>query len=297
MAMRRRALLVALAFIAGGGLARAQSPSQIRECEHAPSTALGGDLLYSLYLPPGYGTDERRYPTLYLLHGKDGNHLEWLHDGHLRATLDAMIAAGRIGPMIVVMPDGGGNSWYVDSRALGGDGDYATAIAVDLVAAIDGRLMTRAEPRFRAIGGVSMGGYGALHLAFAAPFRYVAAASFAGAFWAGLRPDAAPAAPVERIFNGAFGRPFDPRRFNALSPLAQIETVAAAPDPPAIFLGVGDRDDFKLYHDSFIAFERMRAAGLDVAMRMTGGGHNWTTWGAELPDALTFIDARFKRAR
>jgi enterochelin esterase family protein len=293
--MRRGLAAIAFAaLLAWVGAAGAEAPSQVREVEHAPSPALGRDLVYALYLPPGYGAEDQRYPALYLLHGKDGNHLEWLHEGHLRATLDGMIAAGTVAPMIVVMPDGGGDSWYVDSKALGGDGDYETAIAVDLVAHVDSTLRTKPERRFRAIGGLSMGGYGALRLAFVTPFRYQAAASFSGALWSGVTADSKVGDHVDRIFNGAFGRPFDPRRFVAENPLTLIASVARAKDPPAVFLTVGDNDRYKLYHDSFLAFERMRGAGLDVSMRMTGGDHEWSTWAEELPAALAFFDRAFK---
>ncbi len=288
VAFAAAALLLAVA-------ATARAQSRVIESAHAPSAALGRDLVYSAYLPPGYGADGRRYPTLYLLHGKDGNHGEWLHDGHLRETLDRMIAAGTVAPMIVIMPDGGGDSWYVDSKALGGDGNYGTAIGADLVAYVDKTYRTEPERRFRAIAGLSMGGFGALRLAFITPFRYCAAASFSGALWAGMTDTSAPGDRVGRIFNGAFGRPFDPRRFVAENPLSMIKTVAAAKDPPAVFLTVGDQDRYKLYDDTFIAFKRMRDAGMNVSMRMTRGDHEWSTWAEELPAALRFFDREFKR--
>ncbi|HUZ73270.1 MAG TPA: alpha/beta hydrolase family protein [Stellaceae bacterium] len=291
--MRGFVALATAALLLATAAARAQS--RVIETAHAPSPALGHDLAYSVYLPPGYDTQERRYPSLYLLHGKDGNHREWLHDGHLRDTLDRMIAAGTVGPMIVIMPDGGGDSWYVDSKALGGDGDYGTAIGVDLVAHVDKSYRTEATRRFRAIGGLSMGGFGALRLAFLTPFRFCAAASFSGALWAGMTEASAHGDKITRIFDGAFGRPFDLRRFVAENPLSMIATVAAANDAPAVFLTVGDHDRYKLYDDTFIAFKRMRDAGMDVSMRMTSGDHQWSTWAEELPAALRFFDRAFKR--
>jgi S-formylglutathione hydrolase FrmB len=294
--MRLSARLVILAGILLAAPVGAQSPSQIREFEHAPSPALAGDLLYSLYLPPGYDEGNRRYPVLYLLHGKDGNHLEWLHDGHVRETLDGLIAAGRVAPMIVVMPDGGGSSWYVDSKDVGGVGDYASAIGRDLVAAIDGSLRSRAEPQSRAIGGLSMGGFGALRLALAQPFRYAAAASFSGALWSQITADSTPPPWINRVFSGSFGDPFQAARFAAQSPMGMIDGAAAAKGAPVIFLSVGDDDRYKLYDDTYAAFTKMRAAGLSVEMRMTGGDHEWTTWAEELPDALLFFDQAFKRS-
>ena len=288
------ALLYAFCTLPAEAQQSATPSSTVREFEHLASPALGGDLLYSLYLPPGYGTDERRYPVLYLLHGAEGNHLEWLHTGYVRETLDAMIADGRVAPMIVVMPDGGGNSWYVDSKDVGGPGNYESAISVDLVAHIDATLRTKAEPRFRAVGGLSMGGFGALRFAFQQPFRYVAAASFSGAFWARVKPDTVLGDWAQRIFQGAFGRPFDTARFLAQSPLTMVDGLKDAPHPPAVFLTVGDRDRYKLYNDTFELFHHMRELGLPVEMRMTGGDHEWETWAAELPDALLFFDREFK---
>src|SRR5581483_6939692 len=209
----------------------APAASEVKQFEHAWSPALGAELLYSLYLPPGYAASGLRYPTLYLLHGKDGNHLEWLHTGYLRETLDALTAEGKVGPMIVVMPDAA-NSWYVDSKAVGGPGDYATALSVDLVEAIDHAYRTRAEPRFRGIGGLSMGGFGALRLAFQQPFRYAAAAGFSPALWAHLTPESDVGAErANRVFDGSFGRPFEVRRFLAASPLGMLEGLAAAKSP------------------------------------------------------------------
>lgn len=298
--LARFAILIAAALAVSVPPAGAQQSdpapaSQVREFEHLESAAPGHDLLYSLYLPPGYGSGERRFPTLYLLHGKDGNPLEWLHTGHLRETLDGLIRDGRVEPMIVVMPDGGGDSWYVDSKAIGGPGDYATAIGVDLLGEIDRTLRTKPTPRFRGIGGISMGGFGALRLAFAEPFRYGAAASFSGAFWAKLKPDSDPSEGINRIFNGSFGRPFNVRRFLAASPLSMIDRLAAAKDPPPVFLAVGDHDRFKLYIDTFELFRRMREADLAVDLRITGGDHEWDTWAAELPGALLFFDHQFRR--
>ncbi|MBV8650247.1 MAG: prolyl oligopeptidase family serine peptidase [Alphaproteobacteria bacterium] len=268
--------------------------SEVREFEHLDSRALGGDLVYSLYLPPGYGQGDRRYPVLYLLHGAEGNHLEWLHTGYVRETLDKMIAEGSVAPMIVVMPDGGGNSWYVDSKDVGGPGNYATAISFDLVQHIDATLRTKAEPRYRAVGGLSMGGFGALRFAFQQPFRYVAAASFSGAFWARVTPDTVLGDWAQRIFEGSFGRPFDAARFLAQSPMTMVDQLKDVSHPPVVYLTVGDQDRYKLYNDTFELFHHMRELGLPVEMRMTAGDHEWETWAAELPDALLFIDRAFK---
>ena len=140
-----------------------------------------------------------------------------------------------------------------------------------------------------------MGGIGALRFAFRQPFRFAAAASFSGAFWARLTPESTLGDFAEHIFKGSFGRPFDAKRFLEGSPFTLVEGLGGVKDPPPVFLAVGDADRYKLYDDSFRLFRRMRELGLPVEMRMTAGDHDWDTWAAELPEALRFFDRVFKR--
>ncbi|MDZ7776092.1 MAG: alpha/beta hydrolase-fold protein [Bacteroidales bacterium] len=81
--------------------------------------------------------------------------------------------------MIVVMPDAG-NSWYVDSDPAISWGHYESAIVEDLTAHVRDKYRTADQKMF--IAGLSMGGYGALHLAFKYPQHFRAAATLSGAF-------------------------------------------------------------------------------------------------------------------
>lgn len=141
-----------------------------------PSPALGRDLAYNIYLPSGHAESGLRYPTVYLLHGYGGGYHEWREGGRIEETLDRLIETGEIAPLIAVMPEAG-KSWYVDSARFGGPGDYESAILADLIPAIDRLYPTRAEGRHRAIAGLSMGGHGALRLAFLYPETFSAVAA------------------------------------------------------------------------------------------------------------------------
>src|SRR3954447_19053916 len=59
-----------------------------------------------VYTPPDYGTGNKRYPVLYLLHGGGGDEDAWLTMGRANIILDNLIAAGKTKPVIVVMPNG-----------------------------------------------------------------------------------------------------------------------------------------------------------------------------------------------
>jgi enterochelin esterase-like enzyme len=130
------------------------------------SPIIGESFVYRVYLPPDYlRSPQRRYPVLYMLHGNGGNYTEWT-DSFLPEQLDRMIVAGEIQPMIVVMPDDGESTYFANWDNGPRWGDYITQ---DVVSTIDERYRTLPSPASRAIGGLSMGGLGALNLTFQHP--------------------------------------------------------------------------------------------------------------------------------
>jgi S-formylglutathione hydrolase FrmB len=171
--------LAAFLFLLPAPLA-AQSAGRIVE-DTIPAPSLAGNLLGDsdrqpafVYLPPGYDDEpNRRYPVLYLLHGVLDSPEVWVepvYDGMtIQATMDSLIAAGEIGPSIVVMPNGRnayGGSYYANSPVTGGWADY---IARDVVAHVDAVYRTIAVRESRAILGHSMGGLGAIRLSMDYP--------------------------------------------------------------------------------------------------------------------------------
>ncbi len=129
--------------------------------------------------PDNYSFFEAPYPVLYLLHGWSGNFSGWLGDApQLRQHADTY-------QMIVVCPDGGYDSWYLDSP-VDSAVRYETHITQEVVPYIDYYYHTRRDPGGRAIAGLSMGGHGALYLAIRHPELFGAAGSMAGGL--DLRP-------------------------------------------------------------------------------------------------------------
>jgi S-formylglutathione hydrolase FrmB len=145
-----------------------------------PAAALDGNRLgdppevrVAVYVPPSYATaPQRRYPTLYLLHGFMGDvdaFLTGYQGMQLGPTLDDHIARAAIGEMIVVVPSGRNaydGSFYVNSATTGQWEDF---FARDLVAWVDGHYRTVGAAGSRGIAGHSMGGYGAITLAMKHP--------------------------------------------------------------------------------------------------------------------------------
>jgi enterochelin esterase-like enzyme len=119
-----------------------------------------------IWTPPGYETSGMTYPTLYLLHGAGSPSVfgvdEWLGYA-LTEDLDRLIDCGFIEPMIVVLPFGEQGYWV--NHADGGPqwSDYVTD---EIVAFVDREFRTDNRRERRAIGGLSMGGHGALQIAY-----------------------------------------------------------------------------------------------------------------------------------
>jgi S-formylglutathione hydrolase FrmB len=158
----------------------AAQPAGTVVLDTVPAPSLAGNLLGDanrqeayVYLPPGYDASTARYPVLYLLHGVLDSPEVWVepvYDGMtIQATMDSLIAAGEIGPAIVVMPNGRnayGGSYYANSPV---SGNWADFIARDLISHVDSTYRTIPARESRAILGHSMGGLGAIRLSMDYP--------------------------------------------------------------------------------------------------------------------------------
>ena len=129
------------------------------------SPELDRDMPYLAYLPPDYGTAGRRYPVLYMLHGLGGHRDELVAMGLVDAA-DRAMRNGDVAPMIVIMPQGDLSYWV--NHAYDGPrwGEY---LVHDVVPHIDATYRTLRSPAARAVGGISMGAWGALSNAFTHP--------------------------------------------------------------------------------------------------------------------------------
>jgi putative tributyrin esterase len=276
-----RGLAVTLAWALSGLRALAQSPPPPPPAPDLPSLAtrtfnsasLGKDRAYTVLLPVGYDPGgPRRYPVLYLLHGKSGDHTDWSKRAPLRE------AVGQA-PLIVVMPDGD-DGWYVDWAD--GAHRYEAQIVRDLVPHVDGAYRTLAAREGRAVAGLSMGGYGAVKIALAHPELFVSAASVSGA----LRFPREGWDDGPKVFGT--GPPSDRLRVqNDVLELAfALQRTRPGWSGPALYLDCGTDD--LLYDSNARVRSFLREIGVPYAYHEEPGGHSWEYWSARLPDLLRF---------
>lgn len=281
------------------------------------SPALGVTKHFMVYLPPSYARlPNRRYPVAYYLHGLGGHETDWLAQGGIDVVADSLIAAG-MPEAIVVMPDGD-DGWYstwanppeyqicVDSllreapertcvRRFGYD-DY---IARDLVSYVDARYRTRADRAHRGIGGLSMGGFGALKLALAYPDVFAAAASHSGVLSMLLVSPAGQLPPryastVDPMLRGFFQRigpqlyGLDLVTWQANDPAMLAARLRTAGRPmPALFFDCGVADAL-LSQNQAMDFELTRL-GIAHTYREHPGAHTWRYWNEHVRESLPWM--------
>jgi len=150
---------------------------------------------YLVYLPPSYERDTaRRYPSIYWLHGGFGNAREgaWAVE-----HLNEGIRSGAVPEAILVLPQALPVGWYVNSKD--GKRPVEDVLIRDLVPHIDATYRTLARRESRGIEGMSMGGYGALHLGMKYPALFGAISSVAPSILPDLKDE-----PAERTFDTFF---------------------------------------------------------------------------------------------
>ena len=124
-------------------------------------------------IKPTNSNKDENYPVVFLLHGYGGNYAQWSRiSPQLAKTADDL-------KLIFVCPDGGKGSWYFDSP-IDSTIRYESYITKELIPYIDANFKTKAEPKYRAGTGLSMGGHGALYLAIRHKELFGAAGSTSG---------------------------------------------------------------------------------------------------------------------
>lgn len=287
--IRKGAAAAALVMIVGE-VSGAQSGGLVQRHLTIPTTALNHPIKFDVYLPAAAPPPGKRWPVLYLLHGGGPGEADWLDAGGLAETMDRGIATGRIPPMIVVTPFAG-DSWYVDNPDPGGAGLMSTALTRDLVRAVDAQYPTAACRQGRAVAGLSTGGYGALLFAFNHPRQYRAAISLSGSISPPITAQMKTRLKrANRLYDGAFGVPFNPRRFNALNLFPRAARLGAAGAPkPAVYLDAGDQDPGGIVQGTTELHLALLRRKVDSTLRIVDGRHTWALWRRELGPALEWL--------
>ena len=255
--------------------------------ETIASKVLGRDYKVALYLPDGYKDSSQRYPMLLLLHGASGNERDWVDKGSVLFTMDAMVKRRLIHPMVVVMP-GDGSNWWVD----GAHARSETALMTEVLPAIEAKYRVATERANRLVGGLSMGGYGALNLSLKYPERFAAAAIMSPAIYDPLPPETSASRRTPQFVRDG---KFDPELWKSLNYPAHLEHYMKSGTVVPMWIVSGDHDFLGIAVMStnlyWRLFQHQKNA---VELRIVDGDHEWMVWRDGLGDALQYMNRYIK---
>lgn len=242
---------------------------------------------YMIYLPEDYTSSQKTYPVIYLLHGSFGSHRDWMRKGRLRRTVDRMIRDGQIPPVVIVTP--GSQSWWID----GHNEQAASAFLEELVPHIEDHYRVVPEREWRAVAGLSAGGYGAINFMMTHPEKFVAAAAFSPAIYDPLPPSNSTAWRHPAFINEGV---FDRKLWAEAGYPAHIDAYLAGDEVVPLYLTAGDRDPLKASDHARVLENRLEPHQPGLVERdVLPGGHTWGVWRSSLPKGLRFL-FRYLRA-
>jgi enterochelin esterase-like enzyme len=236
------------------------------------SSSLGKDMKFNVYLPPDYVATEK-YPVLYLCHGYGGNEDSLIPDFDIDKTADELIQEEKINPLIIVTPQID-NSYGFNSES---EGKYSDYIVQDLIRYVDDHFSTMATKEDRYIGGISMGGWVALHNAFLHPELFGKVGGHSPAVWMDYWADTGGLKswiyPTDEI-----RKQRDPYLLADTADLSGI----------SVYLDSGDQDYYKFYQGAEALDAKLQSRNVDSEFHLSPGGHDDAYWSKHVREYLLF---------
>ena len=196
----------------------------------------------------------------------------------------------ELGEFIIVTPAAGA-SFYLNSRD--GQYRYEDFLLQEFLPLIEGRYRIRATRASRGIAGISMGGYGALRLAFRRPDLFGAVATHSAALVAQLPAvnTGSNARGVLGLFANIFGSPVDRAFWDRNNPLALARTANLA--GLKIYFDCGSQDDYGFDSGAQALHNLLVSRHIAHEFHLYPGSHNWAYFAEHLPASLLFESQSF----
>lgn len=226
------------------------------------SEAVGTELGVSV-VTPAHAAPEGERSLLVFLHGRSGSEGTFTGDD---AFFAALAKLGGQAP-VVAFPDGGEHSYWHD-RA---EGDWGRYVMDEAIPTVIRRFRVDADRI--AIGGISMGGFGAYDLALRNPGRFCAVGGHSAALWF----EGGETAP------GAFD---DAADFERNDVVGTIRTDPEAFGSARVWNDYGDADPFRVYNEGLV--EALGTGSADLTTHTWPGGHETSYWDRHWPAYLRF---------
>jgi len=259
------------------------------ECNSVPSKILARSVPYCIVLPASFDTDKtKRFPILYELHGLGDNEQFFVHSG-LWNLVEDLRESGKLKDFLIATPAGGA-SFYINSKDE--KVRYEDFLLREFLPFIEKKYRASPGRASRAISGVSMGGYGALRLAFRHPQLFSSVSAHSAALIEKLPVFVnQPESPRARILGGVFGVSPDLAFWNANSPLTLARSANLS--GLKIYFDCGDQDDFGFDAGAAALDKILKSRKIAHEFHIFPGRHDAIYFAAHIPASLSFHSRLF----
>ncbi len=226
-----------------------------------------GSLCYTVLLPPGGLSNGVEYNWLVLLHGLGATPTELLEDAGLGQLIYEAMEGGDLPPLIVFMPDGRQGYW---TNWTDGKHPWADVVQREYIPDMQQRFPLKKDPKAAALGGLSMGGFGALSIGLQSPETF-------GTILAMSPTDLAIAVrdqPGRKIYQNLFGSPPDQKAIKAVNPIDLINAGRGTGQKMIIAYGTREAPKFKEGTEKLMTAAKAKSLSLRVKPIM-GGMHSY----------------------
>lgn len=234
----------------------------------------------AVVITPADYSKSKEYPVVYLLHGYSGNYKNWIE------KVPQLERYADLYDLIIVTPDGNFGSWYWDSPEVE-ESKYETYVGKELVEFIDKEYSTISSRKGRAITGLSMGGHGALYLAFRHQETFGTAGSLSGGVDIGPFPENW----EMKKYLGTKAE--NPRRWEEYSVMYQSNRLI--PNKQALIISCGTGDFF--YGVNVKLHEKLAYNNIPHTFITGPGGHTWEYWADAVQYQLLFFHNYFENGK
>jgi S-formylglutathione hydrolase FrmB len=244
------------------------------ECSVIKSEILARPVRYCAYLPASFDKDNtRHYPVLYYLHGLGDNEQSLLNSGGWD-LISELRSQGKIGEFVVLAP-GAGHTFYINSED--GKVRYEDFFMKEFMPQMEKKYRVESTRATRGITGVSMGGYGALRLAFKYPEDFAAVSGQMPALITDLPSNLSSEAPGSPggLLGDVFGSPFNRAYFtrNNVFYFARNDS-AASLKRMKIYFNVGNNDDYGFEQGAEQLDQILKSRGIQHEFHIYPGRHD-----------------------
>ncbi len=259
------------------------------DCSSFSSSILHRAVRYCVMLPSSYEKEtNKKYPVLYFLHGLGENEQTLLRSGGWELIED-LRQQHKVGDFLMVAPEGW-NSFFINSAD--GRDRYSDFFLSEFLPYIETHYRVIRDRTDRGVTGLSMGGYGALRLAFTRPELFGSVSAQSAALITEspqeMNADLRSAGPLARLLGGAFGNPVNVPHWQQNNPFSLARRNQIQMRTQVIYINCGQQDEYGFADGATRMHKQLLAEGIRHEFHLYPGGHSADYFLSHLGETIEF---------